>query len=253
MTSLRAVVWVDPARSAVAGLMLMSMCACQGDQGEQGPQGRPGETGKQGSKGEQGRVGPQGPQGPLGPQGNTGPMGPQGPKGETGSVGPQGPKGDKGDPGTTGPQGKSGDTGIVMAIAFGPVSSKITNSDASGIWFCEFDTTNTVNVPANGKILVSAQGYLGSGIKNLGNLNASFAVTFREQGGSSSGTMGKEVTYSKSAPSFQVPVHTTFLSSSLKAGTYELGVCLRKNTYDPWKMVYCSANLTYGTVLVLRP
>lgn len=67
----------------LAGLVALSLVACEGDAGPLGPAG---PEGPQGPAGPQGPQGPAGPQGPMGPAGPEGPPGPQGPAGASNSA-----------------------------------------------------------------------------------------------------------------------------------------------------------------------
>jgi hypothetical protein len=138
----------------------------KGDPGPQGPQGTTGPAGKDGVAGAQGLQGAPGPQGPPGPNGAPGAPGPQGPKGDTGDSGPQGPKGDPGDTGAQGPQGPAGaqgpagTTGQNAFTAFGTAGLSLSSASA-GLTLIP-GLTQTVNVPANSVLYLSADGALRS-------------------------------------------------------------------------------------------
>jgi hypothetical protein len=151
---------------AVEALSVVGGGGSGGATGPTGPIGPSGPSGPNGATGATGSIGPSGPGGPSGPTGLTGGGGPSGPTGATGA------RGTTGATGPTGPTGPAGTTGqdAISIFSSGPL---VVTSTVTGPHLVP-GLIQTVNVPANSRLLVSMSG----GVTNRGTVATDFTVVF---------------------------------------------------------------------------
>lgn len=212
-----------------------------GPAGPTGPTGLTGPTGPKGvagAKGDTGAAGPTGPKGDAGAKGDTGPTGPAGPKGDTGATGatgatgPAGPQGDTGPTGPAGPQGEPGATGAQGPsgiVAMWPLGG-------TAYWIPNDGTLNFVGVPVE-VTLASTQRLFGTAtvpivVTGSSSINWGFGAALCWQSGTAAlktflgGTTMQEL---KSAAGGSLV--TTAMTTTLPAGTYKIGLCMRVNSH----------------------
>ncbi|HTL82890.1 MAG TPA: collagen-like protein [Bacteroidia bacterium] len=123
-----------------------------------------GPAGPTGAVGATGPTGPAGATGPSGPTGSAGATGPTGLAGATGASGPTGPAG------AVGPTGPTGTTGQGVYEVYG--TGQLVVSTAMTTYTLIPGLTQTINIPANSKVIVHTDG----GIQSTGATSTTYSV-----------------------------------------------------------------------------
>jgi hypothetical protein len=209
-----------------------------GLKGSTGPAGLKGSTGPAGPAGPKGATGPAGLKGSTGPaglKGSTGPAGPAGPKGSTGPAGPRGATGPAGGPpGPTGPSGTTGPVGpaavTVIKNAIGGVGLTYTGGAANGSapLFVGGGPSSKARIDLTSTKTVFASITAGLGSTDTTNpIDFDYEACWSQYGTNTPQFFDIANYISVRAPANTTLPFSTMLSTTLPAGSYEIGMCVR--------------------------
>jgi hypothetical protein len=168
--------------------------------------------------------------GPTGPKGSTGPKGATGPKGPTGANGPTGPKGSSGAKGPTGPTGPAGPaTATVIRNASGGVGQTIAGSQGAGSAPVFLGgPTSRVRIDLAGTKTVYASIAAGLGSTDTANpVLFDLQVCWSPTGANTPQFFDPPNYMTIRAASTTTVPYTSSLSTTLPAGSYDIGLCVR--------------------------